>query len=100
MKRNKNDRDFWYEFPASPAPGNEYWWDGDNGKWVHIEDNDDMSWVIECLMNRDANPDKKVANMSVLHSGKAWKEILNNPKLKTLEGIREYCKQRGIAFHL
>lgn len=82
MRRKARDRKtHWPDIPSSACPGEFYFWDGDNQKWVYIEDDMDMSWITDSLCGKDADPDKKVSSVDDMNSGKTFKKV-SNPTLK------------------
>lgn len=77
MRRKAEDRlRYFPDIPTTKCPGEDYFWDGDYQKWVYIEDDADMSWIMDSLEGKDVDPDKKVRNIDDGNSGKKWKETM------------------------
>jgi hypothetical protein len=100
MRREAKDREFWYEFPHYHCPGDikDYFWDDDNKRWVHVEDDDDMSWVLDLLAGKDIEIGKKIKPDESGYSGKEWKQRTKNCQefdRKTWTEIKEILRENG-----
>lgn len=100
MRRKAKDREFWYEFPTYPCPGDtrDYFWDDDNKKWVYVEDDDDMSWVLDLMSGKDVEIGKKIKAGDVGYSGKEWKQRAENWKEfdgKHWAEVTEFLRENG-----
>lgn len=65
-----------HKWPSEKQPALDYYWDYGKEKWVHVHDNDDMSWVIERFLGYNSYPGYKDPKCTVdtTFSGREWKE--------------------------
>ena len=60
------------EVPSSPRPGWDYYLDYQKHEWIHVADNDDMTWWLSRITFCPDLPDGNHL------SGKEWKKIVMN----------------------
>jgi hypothetical protein len=94
------------QFPIFPKPGDDYYWDYPNQKWVYVTDDMDMTWTMDRMRGYDAGPGEHLCPETEYISGKEWK-LLNRVKpegdtleevmkdiQKKVKQIEEQCKEK------